>query len=72
MPKPKQDKDENTLAKSILDEIIAETEAEDFEETPKAKAGRLGGNKRATNLTPAERSESARKAAQSRWNTKKS
>ena len=28
MPKAKQDKDENTLVKSIIDDIIAVTEAE--------------------------------------------
>jgi hypothetical protein len=30
-------------------------------------AGRKGGKKRAQNLTPEERRESARKAAQARW-----
>lgn len=66
MPKSK---DENELAKSIIDEIIGETENENWCKTlePKAKAGRLGGKKRAANLTAEERSESARKAAQSRW-----
>lgn len=60
-------KDENELAKSLIDSIIEETESDDFVEMKKAKAGRVGGKKRAANLTPEERSESARKAAQSRW-----
>jgi len=62
-------KDENELAKSIIDEIIGETESDNWCGTlePKAKAGRLGGKKRAANLTAEERSESARKAAQDRW-----
>ena len=36
-----------------------------------AKAlGRLGGQKRAKNLTPEQRSEGAKKAAQARWQAK--
>jgi hypothetical protein len=31
------------------------------------KQGRIGGRKRAANLTPEERSEQARKAVQARW-----
>jgi hypothetical protein len=31
------------------------------------KGGKLGGSVRAANLTPEERSESARKAVQARW-----
>jgi hypothetical protein len=68
-------KDENELAKSIIDTIIGETESENWcgtLEPKKAKAGRIGGKKRAANLTTEERSESARKAAQSRWNKSES
>ena len=43
--------------------------------SPKAAAGRVGGLKggkaRAEKLTPEERQESARKAAQARWNKDK-
>ena len=67
MPKAKQDKDENTLAKSIIDDIIEETESENWEETERQKIAREGGKARAAKLTPAERSEIAKKAAQSRW-----
>jgi hypothetical protein len=32
-----------------------------------ARGGRIGGKKRASNLTPEQRRESARKAARARW-----
>jgi len=60
-------KDENQLAKSIIDDIIEETESEDWEETESQKIARQGGKARAAKLTSAERSEIAKKAAQSRW-----
>lgn len=73
-------KDENVLAKSLIDSIIEETESEDFEKekpqkNPAAVAlGRLGGQKggkaRAEKLTAEERSEIAKKAAQTRWKRK--
>ncbi len=76
MPK-RSSKDENQLAKSIVDQIIAETESEDFDKEKPQKnpaavmLGRLGGLKggkaRAANLTPERRKEIAKKAAQSRW-----
>lgn len=77
MPNRSSKKDENELAKSIVDQIIAETESADFgEEKPQknpaaVSLGRLGGLKggkaRAARLTPEERSEIAKKAAASRW-----
>lgn len=77
MPR-RSSKDENELAKSIIDEIIVETESEDFgkekpQKNPAAVAlGRLGGQKggkaRAAKLTPEQRKEIAKKAAESRWN----
>lgn len=71
-------KDEIGFAKSILDEIIEETENESTtelarpEKNPAAVAlGRLGGQKggkaRAEKLTPERRKEIARKAAETRW-----
>ncbi len=63
MPKRK---DENELAKSLIDDIIAETESEDWNK-PINKAAQKGGKARAAKLTPAERSAIAKKAAQSRW-----
>lgn len=73
MPK-RSSKDENELAKSIVDQIIAETESEGFgkekpQKNPAAVAlGKLGGLKggkaRAEKLTALRRSEIATKAAQ--------
>lgn len=60
-------KDENELAKSVIDDIIEWTESDDFEETESKQIARQGGKARAAKLTSAERSEIAKKAAQSRW-----
>ena len=67
MPKkPNAQKDEIELAKSIFDEIVEETESEDWYK-PKSAAAQKGGKVRAAKLTPAERSAIAKKAAESRW-----
>ncbi len=77
MPK-RSSKDANQLAKSIVDEIIAETENLETlemtlpEKNPAAVAlGRLGGLKggraRAAKLSPRKRKEIAQKAAAARW-----
>jgi len=58
----KKDRDEITVAKSIFDEIVEFTE-----ETPKEKRARKGVIARAKKLTSKERSDIAKKAAQSRW-----
>jgi hypothetical protein len=63
MPKRK---DEIELAKSIFDEIVEETESEDWNK-PINKNAQNRGKARAAKLTPAERSAIAKKAAQSRW-----
>ena len=65
--KPKTDRDEITIAKSIFDEIVEESERE---ETPKTARAKKGGEARASKLSPSERSEIAKKAAKSRWNKK--
>lgn len=79
MPKRSSKKrDLNKLAKSIVDEATAEDKQEDVSEGGKNPAavalGRLGGLKggkaRAKKLTPEQRSEIARKAAQKRWNSR--
>lgn len=74
-------KDENVLAKAMIDSIIEETESEDFaiEKPPKNPAavalGKLGGKKggkaRAEKLTAQERTAIAKKAADARWNKDK-
>jgi hypothetical protein len=63
-PKPKKDRDEITVAKSIFDEIVEFTE---HEETPEEARSRKGGNARASKLTPAKRKAIAKKAAEARW-----
>ena len=78
MPKrssKKPPRDVNALAAHIVAEATGEVpdaEPEVPEKNPAAVAlGRLGGKKggpaRAKKLTPEQRSESARKAAQARW-----
>jgi len=65
--------DLNQLAKRIVDEATGEIQPEEIDEKKKAaiESGRLGGLKggkaRAEKLTPEERSEIAKKAAESRW-----
>lgn len=62
--KPKADRDEITIAKSIFDEIV---EFSEHEETPKEKRAKLGGKARSEKLTPEQRSAIAKKAAEKRW-----
>lgn len=72
--KPKRPRDTNQLAKFIVDVATGEVDESGLEhEKPEGMAalGRLGGLKggkaRSAALSPAERSEIARKAARSRW-----
>ena len=65
----------NRAAKSIVDQVTQEAEAQP-EKNPAAVAlGRMGGLKggkaRAASLTPAKRKAIAKKAAKARWNTAK-
>jgi len=70
---PKRPRDPAQLAKLIVD--IATGEVEDRKQTPEeqgkntaaATLGRKGGVARAKSMTPHERTEVARKAAQERW-----
>ena len=64
--KPTARKDEIELAKSIFDEIVEETESNDWNK-PINEIAQKGGKIRAAILTSAERSAIAKKAAQSRW-----
>ena len=65
--------DLNQLAKRIVDEATGEIQPEEIDEKKKAaiESWRLGGLKggkaRAEKLTPEERSEIAKNAAQKRW-----
>jgi hypothetical protein len=65
--KSKTDRDEITLARSIFDEIVEESERE---ETPKEARAKKGGDARAEKLTPDQRREIARVAASARWKKK--
>lgn len=73
----KKHKDLNQLAKSIVDQATGneDTPKEDEGKNKAAvELGRLGGLKggaaRAASLTPEQRKEIARKAAQKRWENK--
>ena len=64
--------DLNTLAKSIVDEATDERKPETPAKDPAAvelgrRGGLKGGKARAEKLTPEQRSEIAKKAAQARW-----
>ncbi|HEX8368067.1 MAG TPA: hypothetical protein VF604_05965 [Pyrinomonadaceae bacterium] len=74
--KRNRSKDENVVAKSVIDEIIELTESGDFEQfdgkNPVAvllgrRGGLKGGKARAEKLSAEERSEIARNAAIARW-----
>jgi hypothetical protein len=70
--KPKRPTDLNQLAASIV-QAATEGEPEDKDKRDPAavalgrKGGLKGGKARAAKLTPEERSEIAKKAAQARW-----
>lgn len=72
-------RDPNQLAKAVVDFATGQREP-DPEPKPKNPAavalGRLGGlaggKARAASMTPEERADSARKAAQARWSTPRS
>jgi hypothetical protein len=67
--KPKRPSDISQRAKMIVD--IAAGEVEETESTPTekraSKAGKKGGPARARALTPEQRSDIARTAAEARW-----
>jgi hypothetical protein len=70
-------KDLNELAFSILRQATGEVTPEPIDEKKKAaqesgrRGGLIGGAVRASKLTPAHRSEIAKKAAEKRWETTK-
>jgi hypothetical protein len=68
----KKPADLNRLAAAIVGDATDETEPIDDGKDPAAvalgrKGGQKGGKARAANMTSAERSEAARKAARARW-----
>lgn len=79
--KRSRSKDENVLAKSVIDDIIELTESEAFGQIPEKNPaavylGRLGGLKggkaRAEKLSAEKKKEIATKAAEARWHSKNS
>lgn len=73
----KRPSDVNELAKALVDEATGETPPVDPDEgkNPAAvelgrKGGLKGGKARAASMTPDQRSEAAKKAAEARWGTK--
>jgi hypothetical protein len=75
----KRPRDPNTLGRQIVDEATGEAEPFDPDagKDPAAvalgrKGGLKGGKARAAKLTPSERSEAARRAAQARWADRRS
>jgi hypothetical protein len=70
----KRPRDVNELARQVVDEATGEAPPPDPDagKDPAAvalgrKGGLKGGKARAAKMTPSERAESARKAAQARW-----
>lgn len=66
--KPKRPRDPNQLAKLVVD--IASGEEKEFEGTVLQKRAAKGGEGRKKALTPKQRSDIARVAAQARWKKK--
>lgn len=75
MPKrSRKPADLNRLAALIVDEATGESPPVGDGKDPAAvalgrKGGKKGGKARAAKMTPEERSEAAKKAAQARWGT---
>lgn len=64
--KPKRPRDANQLAKFIV-EVATGEDREVVKPKGQVKGGKIGGKSRAAVLTPEQRSEIARVAAQARW-----
>jgi len=65
----------DAVARAVMIARIATGEIEDEREvlsSAAAQLGRLGGKKRAENMTPERRTEIAKRAAKVRWAAKKS
>jgi hypothetical protein len=64
---PTRPRDQNQLAKRIVDITTGEESDEEEKPTPEEERASKGGEARAKKLTPEQRSEIARKAAKARW-----
>ena len=67
---PKRPRDLNAWAKRMVDIATGEAESEPSQDPRRAESGAKGGLKRASRMTPSERTEAARLAAQARWRRK--
>jgi len=65
--KPKRPRDANQLAKFIVDLATGEDVKHEPDTSGQRKGGLKGGKARADKLSPEERSEIAKKAANARW-----
>ena len=63
---PKRPRDANQLAKAVVD-IATGKAAEKAADAKKSKAGKRGAKARVRSLTPEQRSDIARAAAEARW-----
>ena len=68
----KRARDVNELAKQLVDEATGDLPVADDGKDPVAvelgrRGGLRGGKARAANMTPEQRQEAARKAAEARW-----
>jgi hypothetical protein len=69
---PKRPRDPNQFAKSIIDIATGQAGTADVREaTPeRARSGAKGGTSRAAKMTPEQRAEASKLAAQARWRKK--
>lgn len=65
--KPKRPRDANQLAKFIVDVVTGEDAVHEPDTSGQRRGGKIGGEKRAASLTPQQREEMARLAAEARW-----
>lgn len=65
--KPKRPRDASQLAKAIVDIATGEATTPKADTRGQRKGGLKGGKARAGSMTPEERSEIAKLAAQARW-----
>lgn len=70
MTHPKRPRDPNQLAKSIIDIATGEQQDTPVRASERAASGAKGGARRASHMTPEQRAEAARLAAQARWRKK--
>ena len=67
--RPKRPRDPNQLAKTIV-EIATGEQAEHLAAPERVLSGSKGGARRAASMTPEQRAEASRLAAQARWRRK--